>query len=71
MSWTQDCAVNDPAMKEIQKNKKIHIHKAKSQQRALNHDAVTENNDKMHLRKYSFVNMYIDSLVKAGKHMSF
>lgn len=47
------------------------MHKAKSQQRALNHDAVTENNDKTHLRKYSFVNMYIGSLVKAGKHMSF
>lgn len=36
--------MNDHAMKEFQKNKKIHMYKAKSQQKALNHDAVTENN---------------------------
>lgn len=45
MPWTQDCIMNDPAMKEIQKNKKIHMLRARSQQRALNHDAVTENNE--------------------------
>lgn len=70
MSWTQDCIMNDPAMKEIQKNKKIHMPRARSQQRALNHDAVTENNENT-LKKYSFVNMCIYSLVKAGKHISF
>lgn len=32
--------------KELQRNKKIHVHKAKSQQRALSHDALTENNEK-------------------------
>lgn len=46
MLWAQDCVLNDPAMTEIQKNKKIHMHKAKSQQRALNHDAITTNNEK-------------------------
>lgn len=51
MPWTQDCIMNDPAMKEIQKNKKIHMLRARSQQRALNHDAVTENNENIFLKK--------------------
>ena len=32
MSWTQDCIMNDPAMKEIQKNKKIHMPRARRQE---------------------------------------
>ena len=53
MSWTQDCVMNDPAMKEIQKNKKIRMPRARSQQRALNHHAVTENNENTLFKKYS------------------
>ena len=59
MSWTQDCVMNDPAMKEIQKTKKIRMPRARSQQRALNHHAVTENNENTLFKKYSFVSTYI------------